>query len=139
MPLFDSNLIEDPDEKYVAAREVIARLGDRWSLHVMDFLSGPPQRFNEIRRGLKGISQRMLTLTLRGLERDGLVLRRVFAVRPLQVEYALTDLGRSLLAAATPLIRWTEHHWREIGLARGRFDEASESQPLAGYFRNRPW
>ena len=139
MPLFDSNSIEDPDEKYVAAREVTARLGDRWSLQVMDFLNGPPQRFNEIRRGLKSISQRMLTLTLRGLERDGLVLRRVFAIRPLQVEYALTDLGRSLLEAATPLLRWSEQHWRDIGVARGRFDEASEPQPPAGYFRNKPW
>lgn len=132
MRLSDNNLIEDANEQGALARGVIGRLGDRWSLHVMDFLNGPPRRFNEVRRGLNGISQRMLTLTLRGLERDGLVLRRIYAVRPLQVEYALTDLGRSLLDAATPLIGWTEQHWQEIRHAQGRFDEATEPQRLPG-------
>lgn len=132
-------MTDDPDEKCAAAREVMARLGDRWSLAVMDYLIGAPQRFNEIKRGLKGISQRMLTLTLRGLERDGLVSRSVYSVRPFQVEYALTDTGRSLLESAMSLIGWSEKHWHHICKARHRFDEANEPQALVGYYRNKPW
>jgi len=80
--------------------EILARVGDKWSVLIVKVLGGGPQRFNELRRTVAGISQRMLTLTLRSLERDGLVTRTAFATIPPRVDYALTELGRSLLVSA---------------------------------------
>ena len=80
-----------------AVSEVLARVGDKWTVLVVSTLGDGPKRFNELRRALGSISQRMLTLTLRGLERDGLVTRTVFPTIPPRVDYELTDLGRSLL------------------------------------------
>src|SRR5881392_4430154 len=80
-----------------AVSEVLARIGDKWTVLVVGVLGEGPKRFNELRRALGSISQRMLTLTLRGLERDGLVTRTVFPTIPRRVEYALTKLGHSLL------------------------------------------
>ncbi len=140
MSLSRSNVAEDTEEMYAAVREVMARVGDKWSLYVMDSLRDQPQRFNELKRGLDGISQRMLTLTLRGLERDGLVLRKVYSTRPFQVEYALTDLGRTLLESARALACWAEKHWEDIHGARTRFDAANEAQVSTGHYRNgKPW
>src|SRR6266496_1828591 len=79
-----------------ALGDVLSRLGDKWTVFVVGLLSKGPMRFNEIRRTIGGISQRMLTLTLRGLERDGLVTRTVYATIPPRVDYELTDLGRGL-------------------------------------------
>lgn len=97
-------------------------MGDKWSVLIVMLLGGGPRRFNEIKRMVGGISQRMLTLTLRGLERDGLVRRTVFPTIPPRVDYALTDLGRSLCVPVEALGLWARVHEVEIEAARRRFD-----------------
>ncbi len=89
-----------------AVADVLARVGDKWTVYVVGNLSGGPMRFNEIRRAVGGISQRMLTLTLRGLERDGLVTRTVYPTIPPRVDYELTELGRTLIAPLMPMGDW---------------------------------
>ncbi len=106
----------------LAAREVLNRVGDKWSVLVIGLLGDGPQRFSELRRSIEGISQRMLTLTLRGLERDGLVTRTVFPTIPPRVDYALTRLGKTLLEPVRALAGWAEQHREEIQDARDRFD-----------------
>jgi DNA-binding HxlR family transcriptional regulator len=103
-------------------REVLARVGDKWSLLVVVTLSAGEKRFNELRRGIEGISQRMLTLTLRGLERDGLVSRRVTPTIPPRVDYALTPLGRTLIDPVLGLFTWADKNREAIQQARDRFD-----------------
>ena len=110
-----------------AIRDLLDRLGDKWSLLVVELLGGGTQRFTELRREIDGISQRMLTLTLRRLERDGLVHRTVHPVVPPRVDYELTPLGESLLDAVSPLVTWTRDHRDEIAAARDGFDQASRS------------
>jgi DNA-binding HxlR family transcriptional regulator len=105
-----------------AVSGVLARVGDKWSVLIVMLLGDGPKRFNEIKRLVGGISQRMLTLTLRGLERDGLVTRTVFATVPPRVDYELTDLGRSLWAPVEALGLWARTHQEEIETARERFD-----------------
>jgi DNA-binding HxlR family transcriptional regulator len=102
--------------------EILARVGDKWSVMIVRLLGFGPKRFNEIRRAINGISQRMLTLTLKGLERDGLVTRTVFPTIPPRVDYELTDLGRSLFAPIDALGNWAFTHRPEIEAARARFD-----------------
>ena len=102
--------------------EVLQRIGDKWTVLVVGELGGGPKRFNEIRRSLGSISQRMLTLTLRGLERDGLVTRTVFPTVPPRVDYELTKLGRSLLEPVNGLGRWARQNQPAIQQARERFD-----------------
>jgi len=109
-----------------AVSEVLARVGDKWTVLVVSVLGERPKRFNELRRSLGSISQRMLTLTLRGLERDGLVTRTVFPTIPPRVDYALTELGRSLLEAVSRLGLWARQNRAAIEAARRRFD-AGES------------
>ena len=101
---------------------VLARVGDKWSVFVIMMLFDGPKRFNEIKRMVAGISQRMLTLTLRGLERDGLVTRTVFPTIPPRVDYELTDLGRGLSQPVIALGMWAKEHQAEIEAARARFD-----------------
>lgn len=105
-----------------AVSEVLARVGDKWTVLVVSELGGGPKRFNEIRRALGSISQRMLTLTLRGLERDGLVTRTVFPTIPPRVDYELTKLGRSLLEPVSGLGLWARRNRAAIQDARRRFD-----------------
>ena len=105
-------------------RDLLDRLGDKWSLLVVELLGRGTRRFSELRREIDGVSQRMLTLTLRNLERDGLVTRTVHPVVPPRVDYELTALGRSLLAAVDPLVAWTRAHRDEIASARGDYDAA---------------
>jgi DNA-binding HxlR family transcriptional regulator len=105
-----------------AVSEVLARVGDKWTVLVVSTLGGGPKRFNELRKALGSISQRMLTLTLRGLERDGLVTRTVFPTVPPRVEYALTKLGRSLLEPVSELGLWARRNRSAITEARARFD-----------------
>jgi DNA-binding HxlR family transcriptional regulator len=107
-----------------AVSDVLARVGDKWSVLVVTRLGGGPLRFNELRRSIGGISQRMLTLTLRGLERDGLITRTVFASVPPRVEYALTALGRDLLAPVSALGDWALRNQAKIARARDQFDSA---------------
>jgi DNA-binding HxlR family transcriptional regulator len=108
-----------------AVSEVLARVGDKWTVLVVTVLADGPKRFNEIRRALGSISQRMLTLTLRGLERDGLVTRTVFPTVPPRVDYALTGLGKSLIEPVSELGLWARRNRAAIAEARGRFDAAA--------------
>ena len=107
---------------------VLARVGDKWSVLVIMLLENGPKRFNEIKRMVGGISQRMLTLTLRGLERDGLVTRTVFPTIPPRVDYELTDLGRSLGKPVQALGAWAFAHMPEIETARARFDKSADAR-----------
>jgi DNA-binding HxlR family transcriptional regulator len=112
-------------EECRAVSEVLARVGDKWTVLVVTVLGDGPKRFNELRRGLGSISQRMLTLTLRGLERDGLVTRTVFPTIPPRVDYELTALGRSLLEPVSGLDHWARANRLAIEDARKRFDTAA--------------
>lgn len=103
-------------------RQVVNRIGDRWSLLVLSALGGGTLRFQELRRLVDGISQKMLTQTLRLLERDGLVCRTVHASVPPKVEYELTPLGDSLTDTVTAIRTWAYAHMDEIDLARADYD-----------------
>ncbi len=118
--MLPSNLHE-PDECR-AVSELLGRVGDKWTVLVVSTLGEGPKRFNELRRALGSISQRMLTLTLRALERDGLVTRMVFPTIPPRVDYALTRLGRSLLEPVSELGSWARKNRAAIQQARRRFD-----------------
>ena len=107
-----------------AVSEVLSRVGDKWTILAVSELGNGPRRFNEIRRSLGSISQRMLTLTLRGLERDGLITRTVFPTIPPRVDYALTSLGRDLLNPVSALGAWAVRNQPKIARARERFDES---------------
>jgi DNA-binding HxlR family transcriptional regulator len=108
-----------------AVSEVLARVGDKWTVLVVSTLGDGPKRFNELRRALGSISQSMLTLTLRGLERDGLVSRTVFPTIPPRVDYELTTLGRSLLEPVSELGLWARRNRVAIQTARMRFDSGA--------------
>lgn len=110
-------------------REVLDLVADKWSLFIVSNLSDGPRRFTELKRVVDGVSQRMLTVTLRRLERDGIVTRTVHAVMPPHVTYELTPLGTSLLRAAAPLIAWSNGHLAEIAIARAGYDQRLEAQP----------
>jgi len=101
---------------------ILAHVGDKWSLLVVLLLGGGPRRFNDIKRSVDGISQRMLTLTLRGLERDGMVTRTMFPTIPPRVDYELTPLGHSSRAPVLVLMEWINTNLPEIEAARARFD-----------------
>jgi DNA-binding HxlR family transcriptional regulator len=103
-------------------RQVVNRIGDRWSLLVLCALEGGTLRFQELRRAVDGVSQKMLTQTLRALERDGLVQRRVYASVPPKVEYSLSPLGESLSGIVAAVRTWAYTHMDEIEIARTDFD-----------------
>ncbi len=115
-----------PDECR-AISEVLSRVGDKWTVLVITTLGGGRQRFGELRKALGSISKRMLTLTLRGLERDGLVSRTVFPTVPPRVDYELTRLGRSLLEPVSEMALWARKHRPTIEDARRKFDAASHA------------
>lgn len=122
-----------PDESCLAVREVLNRVGDKWSVLVVSLLGDGPMRFSELKRTIEGISQRMLTLTLRGLERDGLVTRAVFPTIPPRVDYELTPLGTTLLEPVMALADWARTHRFQIQAARDRFDaDKVDDKALAG-------
>jgi DNA-binding HxlR family transcriptional regulator len=127
------NIRETGDCRAVSG--VLARIGDKWSVLIVSRLGLRAMRFNELKREIGGISQRMLTLTLRGLERDGLVTRTVFPTIPPRVDYALTPLGRSLLEPVKGLGDWALKNIARIEAARQAFDGASPlkkpSQPAS--------
>jgi DNA-binding HxlR family transcriptional regulator len=109
-----------------AVASVLARVGDKWSVLLIMMLGDGPKRFNELKRMIGGISQRMLTLTLRGLERDGLITRTVFPTIPPRVDYELTDLGRGLAKPVQALGQWAFDHKQEIEGARTTFDQRNK-------------
>ncbi|NEA23421.1 winged helix-turn-helix transcriptional regulator [Actinomadura bangladeshensis] len=113
------------------AREILDRVGDKWSLLVIALLGERTKRFTELKREIDGISQRMLTVTLRGLERDGIVTRTVYPVVPPRVEYSLTPMGTTLMDAANTLVAWAESHLSEIDAARADYDtRARAAEPV---------
>ncbi|SEE24214.1 transcriptional regulator, HxlR family [Rhizobiales bacterium GAS188] len=113
-------------------RDVLDRVGDAWSVLVVQRLADGPLRFNALKRRIEGISQRMLTVTLRHLERDGLVSRRVIPLTPPQVEYALTRIGRSLCDPLDVLADWAERNQDAVRRARGKFDAATRTAIAPG-------
>jgi DNA-binding HxlR family transcriptional regulator len=106
------------------SREVLDRVGDKWTVLLMGCLADGPRRFTELAREVQGISQKMLTQTLRGLERDGLVRRTVFAEVPVRVEYELTPLGETLRGPIAALEQWATTHMNHVLAARKRYDAA---------------
>ena len=117
------HLLDTASEDCRAVSSILARVGDKWTVLIVVLLGDGPKRFNEIKRMVGGISQRMLTFTLRGLERDGLVTRTVFPTSPQRVEYELTKLGSTLWKAVEPLGSWARTHVVEILDSRKKFDE----------------
>jgi DNA-binding HxlR family transcriptional regulator len=112
-------------DAYLAAcpsRQLLDRISDKWIVLAMAALADGSRRYSELSRRLAGVSQKMLTQTLRTLERDGLVERTVTPSVPVRVDYELTELGRSLLAAIQPLKRWAEQHLDEVEECRRRYD-----------------
>ena len=117
-----SNLQET--EACRAVSDILSRVGDKWTVLVVELLSDGPMRFNELRRKIGSISQKMLTTTLRGLERDGFVTRTVFLTIPPRVDYELTDLGYELLEPVNRLGEWARKNTARVNAARARFDAA---------------
>ncbi len=111
-------------------RQILDRIADKWSLLVIALLEHRRLRFTELRREIDGVSQRMLTVTLRQLERDGLVRRTVHPVVPPRVDYELTPLGVSLHETVQALVTWTDAHQREIAAARSAYD-ARAAEPVS--------
>jgi DNA-binding HxlR family transcriptional regulator len=107
-------------------QEVLSRVGDKWSVLVVMLLQDGPRRFNELKRMVGGVSQRMLTLTLKGLERDGLVTRTMFPTIPPRVDYELTPLGHSLSQPVKALGQWAQANLTEIERARRAFDQRAK-------------
>ena len=104
------------------ARDILDRIGDKWSVYVISLLGDGPRRFTDLLRTIDGVSQRMLTVTLRGLERDGIVTRKVYPVVPPRVDYDLTPTGHTLLETVRQLVEWADDHTGEIDAARARYD-----------------
>jgi DNA-binding HxlR family transcriptional regulator len=115
----------------VEVRQILNRVGDKWSILVIAMLDRGTQRFTELRREVEGISQRMLALTLRQLERDGLVQRTVYPVVPPKVEYELTALGSTLLESVRGLVSWAMDHRGQVAAARVAYDARQNEDPVA--------
>ncbi len=127
MTVIDRPRLDHASSDCKAVSGVLARVGDKWSVLIVALLGDGPKRFNEIKRLVGGISQRMLTLTLRGLERDGLVTRTVFPTVPPRVDYELTELGRSLWRPVEALGAWARANQAQIEAARRRFDARADA------------
>src|ERR1044071_4110249 len=110
-----------------AVSDVLGRVGDKWSVLIITMLGDGPRRFNELKRMVNGVSQRMLTLSLRGLERDGLITRTVTPSTPPRVDYELTELGRSLLGTVSALSAWALNNRGAIEKAREAYDATAEA------------
>jgi DNA-binding HxlR family transcriptional regulator len=111
-----------------ATGEILARIGDKWTVLVVEMLGDGPHRFSELRRMIGSISQKMLTTTLRGLERDGFVTRTVYPTIPPRVDYELTELGRELLVPVRALGEWARENRERIAKARDEFDLCCEQK-----------
>jgi DNA-binding HxlR family transcriptional regulator len=118
-------------EDHCKVREILDRVADKWSLLVIALLADRGRRFTELRSEIDGISQRMLTLTLRRLERDGLVRRTVHPVVPPRVDYDLTPLGTTLIGPIEALVQWTVDHAPEIAAARADYEAREDAQNAA--------
>jgi DNA-binding HxlR family transcriptional regulator len=118
-------------------RQILARIGEKWSMLVVMLLRDGPRRFNDIKRNTGGISQQMLTRTLRGLERDGMVTRTIYPTSPPQVEYRMTELGRSMSEPVLAFGRWVQEHLADIDAARQQFDQRTKIGALGVPGENR--
>jgi len=116
----------DVYEDRCPTRLVLDRLADKWAVLILDRLQGGPVRFNHIRRDIKGISQKVLSQTLKRLERDGLISRSVFATVPVTVEYALTPLGRTLTDTISALAHWAEDNMDAVLAAQRTYDQMNQ-------------
>jgi DNA-binding HxlR family transcriptional regulator len=103
-------------------RQILDRVGDKWAVLILLLLRDQPVRFNQLRRTIEGISQKMLSQVLKSLERDGLIRRRAIATVPVTVEYSISPLGTTLAAAVDPLRDWAESHLKEVLVAQRRYD-----------------
>lgn len=115
------------DETCRGVSDVLSRIGDKWTVLVVELLGDGPMRFSTLKRLIGNISQKMLTTTLRGLERDGFVTRTVYPTIPPRVEYELTDLGRELLVPVRRLAEWARFNIDRINAARERYDAMAEA------------
>ena len=122
-----------------AVADTLARIGDKWTVMVVGSLSQGPLRYNELNRAIDGISQRMLTLTLKGLEQDGLVTRTLYPTIPPRVEYALTDMGRTLTGPLQVLFQWAQANLPRMAEARVRYaqKQLDEAALLQGIHRSK--
>ena len=127
----DSDAFQWDTREDCEVRQILDRIADKWSLLVIALLEHRRLRFTELRREIDGVSQRMLTVTLRQLERDGLVHRTVHPVVPPRVEYELTPLGVSLHETVQALVTWTDAHQREIAAARTAYDARVAPEPVS--------
>lgn len=125
-------------EECGAISEILSRIGDKWTVLVVSMLGNGPMRFNELRREIGGVSQRMLTLTLRGLERDGLVTRTVYPTVPPRVDYELTNLGRSLLDPIVGIAGWARANRAKIEQARKVYDTSEQREATPGVIHRTP-
>src|SRR5580693_2283352 len=103
-------------------RQILDRIGDKWAVLILLLVRDEPMRFNQLRRAIEGISQKMLSQVLKSLERDGLIRRRAIATVPVTVEYSITPLGLTLASAVDPLRDWAEHHLKEVMASQRRYD-----------------
>ena len=120
-----SEPIWDPDDTDGPSRKLLDRIGDRWTVLVVGTLESGPKRFSELHHGIDGISQKMLTQTLRGLERDGLAKRTVYAEVPPRVVYELSPTGRSLIEPLTALTAWATTHMTDVKTAQSAYDKVN--------------
>lgn len=127
---------EDPTCR---VRYILNRVGDKWSLNIIYELAQGPRRFTQLKQAIGGISQRMLTVTLRGLERDGLISRTVYPVVPPRVDYELTPLGTTLLDTVMQLMHWTIDHVDDIDRARKEYDARADALPSAKRHASSPF
>ncbi|ALG71014.1 HxlR family transcriptional regulator [Azospirillum thiophilum] len=126
-----SEAVQDPNA-YISAcptRQALDRIADKWTVLILGLLEGGPMRFNRLRREIEGISQKMLSQTLKSLERDGLVSRKVFATVPVTVEYSITPLGATLAQTLVPLRIWAETHIARMLEARAAYDRVEGDSP----------
>ena len=135
-PIEKHGFFKGPDHTNCPISDLLARLGDKWSVLIIVTLASSPEhraRFSDLMRNVTGISQRMLTTTLRHLERDGILTRRVFPEVPPRVEYTLTELGLGLLGPVRALVEWIEQRWPDLERSRaaydGRIDMVSHRHP----------
>jgi DNA-binding HxlR family transcriptional regulator len=125
IPGFAQDTASRPGDVYAAdcpTRQLLDRIGDKWSVLTLLLLGEGPMRFNALRRRIAGVSQKMLSQTLRALERDGLVERAVVPTMPVEVRYSITPLGTELIEALTMMIRWAERRYPAVAVAQSRFD-----------------
>jgi DNA-binding HxlR family transcriptional regulator len=128
---------QHPLQECHKVRQILARIGEKWSMLVVMLLRDGPRRFNDIKRNTGGISQQMLTRTLRGLERDGMVTRTIYPTSPPQVEYRMTELGRSMSEPVLAFGRWVQEHLADVDAARQQFDQRTKIGALGVPRENR--